>query len=120
VKKICVFAMLFAACVVAEDKIPASGKEAQPENHSYTDAQGIKWTIRHTPFAVLKLKDSDLAAPAPSQANPMTVTDLGDSFRFERNYPFGHNVWTTKKSELNDAEKGLLDVAAATITTEKK
>lgn len=116
--------MLFAACAIAEDKIPASVpasvKDAQPENYSYTDAQGTKWTIRHTPFAVLKLKDSDLATttPVPS-ANPVTVTDLGDSIRFERNYPFGHNVWTTKKSELNEAEKGLLNVAAGTAPEKK-
>jgi hypothetical protein len=118
VKKICVFVVLFGMCALAEDKTPASAKEAQPQNYSYTDAQGIKWTVRHTPFAVLKLKDSDMApAAAPSQANPVTVTDLGDSIRFERNYPFGHNVWTTKKSELNEAEKGLLAAAANTATS---
>jgi hypothetical protein len=112
---ICVFAVLFGVCAFAEDKIPAGAKEAQPQNYSYTDAQGTKWTVRHTPFGVLKLKDSDLAPPAaPSKENPVTVTDLGDSIRFERNYPFGHNVWTTKKSELNEAEKGLLAAAAST------
>ena len=111
-KKICVFALLCGVFAVAEDKITGV-KEAQPRNYDYTDAQGTKWSVRHTPFGVLKLKDSDMApAAAPLQANPVTVTDLGDSIRFERNYPFGHNVWTTKKSELNDAEKGLLAAAA--------
>lgn len=113
-KKICVFAVLFGVCAAAEDKIPAGAKEAQPQNYSYTDAQGTRWTVRHTPFGVLKLKDGDLAPPtAPSKESPVTVTDLGDSIRFERNYPFGHNVWTTKKSELNEAEKGLLAAVAS-------
>jgi hypothetical protein len=128
VKKICVFAVLLGVCAIAEDKIPAGAKEAQQQNDSYIDAQGTKWTVRHTPFGVLKLKDSDLApAVAPTQANPVTVTDLGDSIRFERNSPFGHNVWTTKKSELNEAEKSLLAPAASTAgqasspgSTEKK
>jgi hypothetical protein len=63
----------------------------------------------------------------PAQPNPVTVTDLGDSFRFERRYPFGQNVWTRKKSELNDDEKGLLAIAAgkdlatrAPVSAEKK
>jgi hypothetical protein len=119
-KRIGVFAVLCGAVAVAEDKIPAGAKEVQPYTYSYTDAHGADWTIRQTPFGVTKWQARDVARPAvPPQPNPVTVTDLGDSFRFERKYPFGQNVWTRKKSELNDDEKELLAIAAGKDTEKK-
>jgi hypothetical protein len=35
----------------------------------------------------------------------VAVTDLGDSYRFEKKTPFGQSSWTRKKSELTDEEK---------------
>ena len=121
-KRICVFAMLCGVGAIAEDKIPAGAKEVQPYVYSYTDARGNNWTIRQTPFGVTKWQASDVPrSTAPPQPNPVTVTDLGDSFRFERKHPFGQNVWTRKKSELNDDEKGLLAIAApSSASTEKR
>ena len=40
-------------------------------------------------------------------SQPIAVTDLGDSFRFEKKTPFGASTWTRKKSELTDEEKAL-------------
>ena len=37
----------------------------------------------------------------------MVVTDLGDSYRFEKKTPFGASTWIRKKSELNENEKAL-------------
>ena len=53
--------------------------------------------------------------PVPAmkeQPNPVKVTEAGDEIRFERTTPFGHNVWTRKKSELTADEKLLVVVAA--------
>ena len=119
-KKMSVFAVLIGMCALAEDKIPAGAKEVEPHVYSFTDEQGTKWNIRQTPFGVTKWRDSDIPAPAmaPQPAN-VTVTDLGDSYRFVRNHPLGQNVWTKKKSELSEDEKSLLSIAARTEPEKK-
>ena len=115
-KKISVVAVLFAMCGLAEDKIPAGAKQVEPHVYSFTDEQGTKWNIRQTPFGVTKWRDSDIPKPAiEAQANNIIVTDLGDSYRFVRNHPFGQNVWTRKKSDLTADEKALLTLATPSI-----
>ena len=118
-KKICVLAVLFGVCALADDKMTAGEKNAQASHYSYTDAQGTKWNVRQTPFGVTKWKDSDVPPPPAPQPNPVRVTDLGDSVRFERNHPFGTNVWTRKKSELTEDEKSLIVIAAGTDSEKK-
>ena len=112
-KKTCVVAVLLGLGLAAEDRIPSGAKEIEPYTFSYTDAQGNKWMYRQTPFGVTKWQSSDIPAPAvKEQPNPVTVITVGDEVRFERTTPFGHNVWTRKKSELTADEKLLVGVAA--------
>jgi len=117
-RRVLAVGLLCAVCGLAGDRIPKGAKEVEPFVYSYTDAQGNKWMYRQTPFGVTKYQASDVPAPKmPEQASPVTVTDLGDTIRFERTTPFGHAVWTSKKSALTADEKILLETAA---TTEKK
>lgn len=97
--------------------IPAGAKEVEPNLYRYTDPNGKTWNYRQTPFGVSKSEETPVPAsqaepqPAsqPNQAKgePVTVTDLGDSYRFEKQTPFGHSSWVHKKSELTDEEKAL-------------
>ena len=112
-KKSCWIAFFFMLGVFAENKIPAGAQEVQPYTYSYIDAQGTHWMYRQTPFGVTKWQPSDVPPPTmPKQPNPVSASDLGDQVRFERTTPFGHHVWTKRKSELTGDEKLLLDVAA--------
>jgi hypothetical protein len=96
--------------------IPAGAKQVEPNLYRFTDSDGKTWNYRQTPFGISKWeeKSSPAAQPAPesSQAKsvPVAVTDLGDSYRFEKKTPFGESTWTRKKSELTDEEKSLTSV----------
>jgi hypothetical protein len=93
--------------------IPAGAKLVEPNLYRYTDSDGKTWNYRQTPFGISKWEETSTPAaqPAPesSQAKsvPVVVTDLGDSYRFEKKTPFGQSTWTRKKSELTDEEKAL-------------
>jgi hypothetical protein len=95
--------------------IPAGAKQVEPNLYRFTDSDGKTWNYRQTPFGISKWeeKSTPAAQPAPesSQAKgvPVVVTDLGDSYRFEKKTPFGQSSWTRKKSELTDEEKALTD-----------
>ena len=111
--KICFIAVLLGVAVLAENKIPAGAAEVQPYTYSYTDAQGKQWMYRQTPFGTTKWEASDVPpASVPAQPNPVTASESGDQVRFERTTPFGHYVWTKKKSDLTGDEKLLLNIAA--------
>lgn len=94
--------------------IPAGAKEVEPNIYRYTDSNGKTWNYRRTPFGITKWDDAALPSqPAPESAaqdktNPVTVTDLGDSYRFEKKTPFGGATWTRKKTELTDDDKDIL------------
>ncbi len=47
------------------------------------------------------------AEPTAAKHEPVVVTDLGDSYRFEKQTPFGKSTWVRKKSELTSEEKAL-------------
>jgi hypothetical protein len=97
--------------------IPAGAKQVEPNLYQFTDSSGKTWNYRQTPFGISKWEETaasaqPVAPPAPAQstqkkADPVVVTDLGDSYRFERKTPFGASTWVRKKSELNDEEKAL-------------
>ena len=88
--------------------VPPGAKEAGPNLFRYTDPQGKRWMYRKTPFGVNKWEekpeDQEPHAETPSSVQT-TVTDLGDSVRFQRPTPFGPQTWTRKKSEMTDDEK---------------
>ncbi len=118
-KRLFAVAILLGVTAFAEEKIPAGAVEVSPHTYAYTDAQGVKWTYRQTPFGMTKWKESDVPPPPVVKApNPVKATDLGDSIRFERTTPMGHFVWTRKKSELSADEKALVAIAAASETSD--
>jgi len=97
--------------------IPAGAKEVEPNLYRYTDSDGKTWNYRQTPFGINKWEQTSAPAPAPvpqptpeptqAKPEPITATDLGDSYRFDKKTPFGHSTWVRKKSELTDQEKAL-------------
>ena len=107
--------------------IPAGAAEASPGLFKQTDREGKTWLYRKTPFGVVKSSDDAPVAsaqPAPTsvpRANPfgddkttaaatpsVTAVEDGDSYKFERNTPFGPTRWTRKKSELTADEQEIV------------
>jgi hypothetical protein len=98
-------------------KVPAGAVETAPGTFSYTDAAGKKWIYRTTPFGVVRLEDTGVAAvPVEKAADgksgekgaKVTARDDGDTVHFERPGPFGTYQWDRKKSELADDERAWL------------
>ena len=89
--------------------IPAGATLVEPNLYRYTDSSGKTWNYRQTPFGVSKWEETSATAPKPSPVTnePTVVTDLGDSYRFEKKTPFGASTWVRKKSELTDEERAL-------------
>lgn len=107
--------------------IPAGAVQVEPNLYRLTDSNGKTWNYRQTPFGINKWEQSATPetqpAPAPSvqstsqspfrsatvKTEPIMVTDLGDSYRFDKNTPFGHSTWTRKKSEVSAKEKAIVE-----------
>lgn len=87
--------------------IPAGATLVEPNLYRYTDSSGKTWNYRQTPFGVSKWEETSAPQPTPVKNEPTVVTDLGDSYRFEKKTPFGASAWVRKKSELTDEEKAL-------------
>ncbi len=95
--------------------IPAGAKLVEANLYRYTDSNGKTWNYRQTPFGISRWEETSTpgaqpaprseAAPSNQKSDPVAVTDLGDSYRFEKKTPFGHSSWIRKKSELTDEEK---------------
>jgi hypothetical protein len=104
--------------------IPSGAVQIEPYLYRYTDSSGKTWNYRKTPFGVSKYEENSLPAPPPTAAKsePVVVTDLGDSYRFEKKTPFGGSTWVHKKTELTDDDKALLSHSddVATKTKEEK
>lgn len=89
--------------------IPEGAKLVEPNLYRFTDSEGKTWMYRQTPFGISRWEDTPNLAPHPAPASvPTSVTDLGDSFRFERKTAFGTSQWVRKKTELSDEEKALV------------
>ena len=89
--------------------IPAGAVEVEPYLFRYQDASGKTWMYRQPPFGLSKWEETSTPAPEPvAKTEPVVVTDLGDSVRFERNTPFVKGTWVRKKTELTDEEKALI------------
>jgi hypothetical protein len=87
--------------------IPAGATLVEPNLYRYTDSGGKTWNYRQTPFGISKWEETSAPPPPPVKNEPTVVTDLGDSYRFEKKTPFGASTWVRKKSELTDEEKAL-------------
>ncbi len=106
--------------------VPADAQEIQPYLYRYTDSHGKKWLYRQTPFGLSKWEDKPVdAAAASARASessvPVKVVDQGDSYRFEKETPFGPTHWERRKNELTESEAALvkLDQDRRTKTAEK-
>jgi len=101
--------------------IPAGAKLVEPNLYRFTDSNGKTWNYRQTPFGISKWEETPAAQPGSAAASPtnsqgqgqaksepVAVTDLGDSYRFEKKTPFGASSWVRKKSELTDEEQVLV------------
>ena len=91
--------------------IPDGAKLVEPNLYRYTDSAGKTWMYRQTPFGISRSEDTPTAATAPPPVDagePVAITDLGDSVRFEKKTAFGASKWVRKKSELTDEEKALV------------
>jgi hypothetical protein len=95
--------------------IPPGATLVGPNLYRSTDPSGKTWMYRKTPFGTSKWEDAPAATPrVPATASePVTVTDLGDSVRFERKTPFGTSQRVRKKTELTADEKALVAGAQA-------
>jgi hypothetical protein len=89
--------------------IPNGATQAGPNLYRYTDGSGKAWLYIRTPFGISKREDKPATPPSATYDSQLvTVTDLGDSVRFERKVPFGVMTWVSKKSELTDGEQVML------------
>jgi hypothetical protein len=97
--------------------IPAGATQVEPNLYRFTDSSGKTWNYRQTPFGISKWEETAAPAPPPAgqsnpaaqvKSEPVAVTDLGDSYRFQKKTPFGGSTWVHKKSELTDEEKALV------------
>jgi hypothetical protein len=93
------------------EAIPAGAKLVEPFIYRYTDSSGKVWMYRQTPFGINKWEETSTpsAPAAAAKSEPIKVTDLGDSVRFEKKTPFGDESWTRKKTELTDEDKALVE-----------
>ena len=99
-----------AALLVAQNaSIPPAATQTSPNLYRYTDKNGKTWLYSRTPFGISKREDKPATPPSSIyESQLVTVTDLGDSVRFERKVPFGITTWVSKKSELTDGEQAML------------
>jgi hypothetical protein len=87
--------------------LPTDAVEIQPGIFRVTDAAGVKWLYRQTPFGLARSEERpDATAPDLFKILPgLKITDTGDTLVFERPSPFGLVRSVRKKSELNEQEK---------------
>jgi hypothetical protein len=107
----------------AVTSIPDGAKLVEPNTYRFTDSNGKTWMYKQTPFGISRWEDVPTPASQPAASEPTTITDLGDSFRFERKTAFGPSQWVRKKSELTQEEKALVasqhDEPASAATAKK-
>jgi hypothetical protein len=95
--------------VVQPLTIPPDAVANSDGSYSWTDKAGKKWIFNKTPFGISKMEDMGPAPVSPSGDPLLTVTDNGDTVRFERKSPFGNTKWEKKKTELNEDERRALE-----------
>ena len=88
--------------------IPAAAIQIAPNLYRYADPVGKTWLYSRTPFGLSRREEQPAAQPVVSNAPPVTVSDLGDTVRFEVRTPFGISRWMSKKADLTDGEQLML------------
>lgn len=84
----------------SEDKVSTSPKPREGKEQT-----------RATPFGRVRQDANPQPAPKPekpSETGLVSAEAKGDSVIFRRKTPFGNQVWTRKRSELNEDEKEIL------------
>jgi hypothetical protein len=104
--------------------IPNGAHSVSPGLYRWTDPQGKVWMYRQTPFGVSRWPEDEDNSKLRVVAEETHATEVGDSIRFERPTPFGKQVWTRKKSDLDDTERMIWahqqEKAAPANTAEKE
>ncbi len=106
----------------APAQVPSGATKVDANTWTWRDANGTEWTFRQTPFGVSRYRTQDVNRPVPAPQKPDTkVTDLGGAWRFERQTPFGPQIWVKQKTaELNADEKALVNAAPAPVEPQGK
>jgi len=87
--------------------IPADAALVESNLYRSTDAQGITWVYRRTPFGVTRAAAKLVASPRLDAGSNVKAWDDGDSVRFERPGPFGVYRWRTRKTDLDALEQAV-------------
>jgi hypothetical protein len=103
--------------------IPAGAVKIDENTYRFAEKSdagkpGKVWLFRRNPFGFSKVEEKDAAlngqvVPPAETPTPVTATDLGDSYRFERKGPFGNSIWTKKKSDLTPEERSIVEKSGA-------
>jgi len=101
------------AAKTQEITIPADAVEVDPYTYRATDAKGMVWIYRKTPFGVSRTEDKPVSADGPKKAQDSkdqliqatSATEDGESIRFVRESPFGRTEWRKKKTDLSEIEQ---------------
>ena len=102
-------AILVLAFALGAAEIPKGAVRAGDGTWSYTDPQGKHWIYRRTPFGVAHFED--VPAPPAAAMPGVRAREDGDFIRFERPGPFGTYRWSTRKTDLDEAEKNIWTAA---------
>ena len=146
------FAMLLmAATMFAEAKpaklavkteskvaVPPGATQIDANTYQHTDAKGVKWIYKKTPWGVAKIEDkpgAKIESDGTSKPTPWGVAKIddkpaagriesgtskpkgpaiavfeeGEMLRFERPGPFGMYKWKKKKDDLTEEERDAWD-----------
>lgn len=88
--------------------VPKDAQRVDASTWRWVDPQGVAWIYRKTPFGLNHYKEDQAAQTAAPAKEQVKITDLGASYRFVRQTPFGPQTWEKNKSDLNDNEKRLV------------
>jgi hypothetical protein len=103
--------------------LPADARQVEPLIWEVRHADGTTTRYRETPWGLMELHGGHegVTARRASDPNPLgmkpstgaiRVIPQGDSYRFQRDTPFGPIHWTRKKTELNEYERQWVQDAA--------
>ena len=99
---------LMAPALTAQQSRATSGDKVSESPKAAQDKDGT----RDTPFGRVRQDANPQPAPTPkkpSETGLVRAEVKGDTVTFRRKTPFGNQVWTRKRSELNDDEQDIVE-----------
>ena len=94
--------------------IPPGATQIDANTYQHTDAKGVKWIYKKTPWGVAKIEDKPGAkiesdGTSKPKGPAIAVYEEGEILRFERPGPFGMYKWKKKKDDLTEEERDAWD-----------